>query len=428
MSFVTMPEWNNENKVITVVEPHLYGCRVVRVEDQGAEAPSSVLALELDGQYEVITSLDELTAAVEKKIGLEKQIHELAKSCRDASGRSEYEKLRADWDELTDYETPKEKELLAQVEESAGRLLSRVEGYERNRKEKEALIARAKELAPSTEWKKTSAAMKDLMTQWKTLGSAGDDCNDALWDTFRAARQSFYDAQDAHFKEMGEKRESAKAAKTQIIAEATELMANVRNWKQTGEKLSVLMDRWKMAGSAGKEDDDALWEQFNALRSSYYTGRKKFIKGQEAQWNAAAEKKRALIEEAKSISALHDTSAENTERMKALVTEWKQAGFAGREQDDALWNEFCAAKDVFWNEKHAQYDARHNEWLSKRQDIVGRRKDRIADLQELNRKLHDRVEESSNIGQVAKLSGYIAENTAEIKKLQEEIRDIEKKN
>ena len=57
-----------------------------------------------------------------------------------------------------------------------------------------------------------------------------------------------------------------------------------------------------------------------------------------------------------------------------------------------------------------------------------RRKDRIADLQELNRKLHDRVEESSNIGQVAKLSGYIAENNAEIKKLQEEIRDIEKKN
>lgn len=205
-------------------------------------------------------------------------------------------------------------------------------------------------------------------------------------------------------------------------------MANVQNWKQTGEKFSLLMDRWKLAGSAGREDDDALWAQFNELRGSYYAGRKKFVKGQEAQWNAAAEKKRALIEEAKAVSDQHDTSQENTERMKALVTEWKQAGFAGREQDDALWNEFCAAKDVFWNEKHAQYDAKHSEWLSRRQDIVDRKKDRIANLQEQNRKLHERVEESSNIGQITKLNGYIDENNAEIKKIQEEIRDIEKKN
>lgn len=432
MSFVTMPEWNDDNKVITVVEPNLYGCRAVRVAEKPAEGQETesagVLALELDGQYEEIPSIDEVTAAVEKKIGLEKQMHDLARSCRDASGQAELDRLKAEWDDTADYATPKEKEISGRMQESVDRLSSKIAGYVRNKEEKEKLIGQAEKLSGSTEWKKTSAAMKDLMAQWKTFGSAGDDCNDALWDTFRKARQVFYDAQDAHFKEMDAKHAEAKEAKTQIIAEAKDLMANVQNWKQTGEKFSLLMDRWKMAGSAGREDDDALWAQFNELRGSYYAGRKKFVKGQEAQWNAAAEKKRALIDEAKAISDQHDTSQENTERMKALVTEWKQAGFAGREQDDALWNEFCAAKDVFWNEKHAQYDAKHSEWLSKRQDIVDRKKDRIANLQEQNRKLHERVEESSNIGQITKLNGYIDENNAEIKKIQEEIRDIEKKN
>ena len=432
MSFVTMPEWNDDNKVITVVEPNLYGCSVVRVADRPAEGQeagdTAVLALELDGQYEEIPSIDEVTAAVEKKIGLEKQMHDLSRSCRDTSGKAELDRLKAEWDDTADYATPKEKEISGRMQESVDRLSSRIAGYTHNREEKEKLIEQAKKLSGSTEWKKTSAAMKDLMAQWKTLGNAGDDCNDALWDSFRKARQVFYDAQDAHFKEMDAKHAEAKEAKTQIIAEAQELMANVQNWKQTGEKFSLLMDRWKLAGSAGREDDDALWAQFNELRGSYYAGRKKFVKGQEAQWNAAAEKKRALIEEAKAVSDQHDTSQENTERMKALVTEWKQAGFAGREQDDALWNEFCAAKDVFWNEKHAQYDAKHSEWLSRRQDIVDRKKDRIANLQEQNRKLHERVEESSNIGQITKLNGYIDENNAEIKKIQEGIRDIEKKN
>ena len=177
MSFVTMPEWNDDNKVITVVEPNLYGCSVVRVADRPAEGQeagdTAVLALELDGQYEEIPSIDEVTAAVEKKIGLEKQMHDLSRSCRDTSGKAELDRLKAEWDDTADYVTPKEREISGRMQESVDRLSSRIAGYAHNREEKEKLIEQAKKLSGSTEWKKTSAAMKDLMAQWKTLGNAG---------------------------------------------------------------------------------------------------------------------------------------------------------------------------------------------------------------------------------------------------------------
>src|SRR3954466_7742985 len=38
---------------------------------------------------------------------------------------------------------------------------------------KERLIARAEELSTSTDWKETTAAMRDLMTEWKAAGRAG---------------------------------------------------------------------------------------------------------------------------------------------------------------------------------------------------------------------------------------------------------------
>lgn len=442
MSWGTMPEWNDANKVMNVVEPHLFGCSVVEVLYGAADAegnsivPSkdaddghkTYLALELDGQYEEIPSIEAVTECVEKKRELEKKAYELSHT-RDASGKAQYAELLAEWTALPDYDTPREREFLSKIQASEERYNQKLAGYEHNKEEKKKLIEQAQALSTSTEWKQTSAKMRELFDSWKMLGFAGEDCNDELWDEFRSARQKFYDAQDAYFKDKDEKRAAAKETKQQLIAEAKELTENVQNWKQTGEKMAALMERWKEAGSTGHHDeDDKLWEEFNSYRITFFTGRKEFLKSQEAKYQAAAQKKKELIAKAKEISDQHSTTAENTEIMKDLSKQWKEAGFAGRDQDDKLWKEFCDAKDVFWNEKRAKSDEKHSEWLAKREDYIGRRKDRIANLQSQNRKLHERAENSSNIGLITKLNGYIDENNEQIRKLQDEIRDLESKN
>lgn len=67
------------------------------------------------------------------------------------------------------------------------------------RKAKEALIARAAELAASTDWDVTFDAMQGLMDEWKQAGSAGHREDEVLWQQFRAAREPFFDARKAHF-------------------------------------------------------------------------------------------------------------------------------------------------------------------------------------------------------------------------------------
>jgi hypothetical protein len=57
---------------------------------------------------------------------------------------------------------------------------------------KEALVARAEELAQSSDWKETTSAMRDLMTEWKAAPRAGKDVEDALWARFRAAQDAFF--------------------------------------------------------------------------------------------------------------------------------------------------------------------------------------------------------------------------------------------
>lgn len=62
-----------------------------------------------------------------------------------------------------------------------------------NQSKKEALCARAEELAQSTDWDAASAEMKKLQAEWKTVGPLRRAKSEALWTRFRAAADNFFE-------------------------------------------------------------------------------------------------------------------------------------------------------------------------------------------------------------------------------------------
>lgn len=71
--------------------------------------------------------------------------------------------------------------------------------HERNRRVKLGLLEQAERYSDSSDWKNTSALMRELMEQWRGVGNAGQEFDDDLWRRFQAARQQFYDNQDRFF-------------------------------------------------------------------------------------------------------------------------------------------------------------------------------------------------------------------------------------
>jgi len=63
---------------------------------------------------------------------------------------------------------------------------------------KERLIARAEEIAHSTDWRGTSNEMRRIMDEWKAAGRASKKDDDRLWERFMAAREVFFSARSAH--------------------------------------------------------------------------------------------------------------------------------------------------------------------------------------------------------------------------------------
>ena len=183
--------------------------------------------------------------------------------------------------------------------------------FEKAKVAKEELIVKAKALANSEEWKKTSDELKGLMDEWKQIGHAGNRVDDALWNEFNEARQAFYSRRNEHYDRMQEQRDSNYEKKSALIEKAREIVASEDYSRENTAKMKELTAEWKKIGFCGREHDDQVWETFRAVNDEYFAGLKKAGEARQANWvkrmEDARAKKLTLIENQKrQIRRLND--------------------------------------------------------------------------------------------------------------------------
>lgn len=166
---------------------------------------------------------------------------------------------------------------------------------------------------------------------------------------------------------LAKEREAAKAealAKRTKIVERAEAIAAADpdkiQWRQQGDRLRSLLDEWKNAQRTGtridKPAEDALWKRFSAARSTFDRGRRQFFAELDRKHAEAKSAKEKLIERAVALQDSTDWGPTSA-AYRQLMDEWKAAGRASRKDDDALWAQFRAAQDVFFQARQAQNEA-----------------------------------------------------------------------
>ncbi len=204
-------------------------------------------------------------------------------------------------------------------------------------------------------------AAKDAETSLAALRTAVSDAHavgdlDALQRRLDALDEQIAERKREAESTKGKIREQARATKERIVAEA-ESLAETTEWKRTGERLRKLLDEWKTVPRLDRKSDDALWKRFSHARTAFDKRRKAHFAELDTLRSAAAELKEKLIAEAESLSDSTDWAATAT-RYRELMTQWKAAGRARRDVEDALWARFRAAQDTFFTARSAVFSAR----------------------------------------------------------------------
>lgn len=337
----------------------------------------------------------------------------------------EISELRRRWKRISYWDSVYEEQLIEKFECIIDNLYSkRREGFESNQALKQELIKQAQKLSMSNDWNQASDGMTDLMQQWKAVGTAGKE-DDALWEAFNAARQTFYDRKHEYWENLQAKFGNALQIKEAVVAEA-KTIADSEEWQSASEKFKELMNQWKAAGSAGREHEDRLWNEFNDLRQKFYDRRSVHYDELHAEQDQKYAKKEALVERAAEIAKEKSYTKENTEKMRSLNTEWKGVGSCGKEREDQIWDAFRTVMDDYFNGLKKFNDEKHQQWRQRMMDARKRKQDLLQKQKWQLKRMQEEMVGLLGQRAIDEMNEDIADKEDFIQQLEAEIADIEK--
>ncbi|WP_116042085.1 DUF349 domain-containing protein [Amycolatopsis palatopharyngis] len=222
-------------------------------------------------------------------------------------------------------------------------------------------------------------------------------------------------------------RTAAIARKQTLAEEAETIAAESTQWKAAGDRLRAILDEWKTVKGVDRKTDDDLWKRFSKAREAFNRRRGSHFADLDKQRAAAKTRKEELIAEAEALSDSEDWGP-TAGRYKDLMAEWKAAGRAPKDADDALWQRFRAAQDAFFARRSAVFSERDAEFASNaaRKEELLAEADKIDPAANLDaakaqlRKIQDAWDE---IGKVPR--ERIRELDGRLKAVQDRIRSAE---
>ena len=141
--------------------------------------------------------------------------------------------------------------------------------YKEHRDRKEELIAKAKELQDSSDWKVATEELKKLQEEWKKSGSADPREEQKLWQKFRSSCDLFFKRKKEHFAEVVGQQDENLALKESLLTE-------IESHEMTGNKgtdmaaLKDFSERWNTIGFVPKDKLKEIMDRYNKALDAKY--------------------------------------------------------------------------------------------------------------------------------------------------------------
>lgn len=199
---------------------------------------------------------------------------------------------------------------------------------------------------------------KALQQKWKTIGQVPSKYVTELWKQYNLNQEAFWDLikinnelREYDFKKNLE-------AKT-LICEQAERLAADTNVLDAFQQLQKLHSEWHETGPVSRELRDQIWNRFREASGTINKKYQMFFDTVREKEELNMKAKIELIEkiEAFDCSVLNNFKAweDALSVFKAWQEEWRAIGFAPRRENQALYERYRKACDVFYDAKNLYY-------------------------------------------------------------------------
>ena len=177
-------------------------------------------------------------------------------------------------------------------------------------------------MVDSTDWGATSAEFRNLLVDWKAVGRAARDVDDALWHRFKAAQDTFFKARNAATSERDAEFVANATAKEALLSEAEKL--DTSNHEAARAALRAIGDKWDAIGKVPRERSADLERRLRAVEKKVRDAAEPSGPDPQAQARAEQFRERAEQFERQAQKAEAAGRAKEAEEAKANAEQWRQ--------------------------------------------------------------------------------------------------------
>lgn len=249
-----------------------------------------------------------------------------------------------------------------------------------NQSEKEKILAEiTKVISEEENISKAYQKFKVLKENWRNIGNVPFEKQHELQREFSRLSELFYYNMNI-YKELRENDlKKNMGSKQEIIDGLKKLAEGEHSLRELETALHKFQHVWEDSGAIPKESweekRNEYWEAVKVINDKIHVLREEKKQKQQEYLEA----KKTLIEKAKTISSTEKKSArdwdKSTEEILAVQAEWKTIGFAAKEENDKVWNDFRNVCDEFFAAKKEFYSVVKEEYevnKKKKEEIIAK--------------------------------------------------------
>ncbi len=248
--------------------------------------------------------------------------------------------------------------------------------FKKNLELKTGLCEAAEKLDKEEDVVSAFHSLQKLHEEWAHTGPVARDLREPLWQRFKEASSTINKKHQAHFETIKEKEEENLQLKTALCEELEaidfEQIKTFKDWDQKTEEIIQLQQKWKTIGFASRKMNVKIYERYRKACDVFFANKSEFYKEIKEEQQQNLDKKKALVEKAESLKDSTDWR-NTTKKLVEIQKEWKTIGSVPRRHSDAVWKQFIAACDYFFEQKtkaFASQKEEEKENLAKKIEVI----------------------------------------------------------
>lgn len=322
---------------------------------------------------------------LKKKLDIIEKIKAMVTSPEEANkSYQDFKKLQQEWKEIKLVPAEKANELWRNYQlyvEQYYDLLklnseAREYDFKKNLEIKTKICEAAEKLGTEEDVISAFHQLQKLHQEFRETGPVAKELREEVWARFKAASTIINKRHQQHFESLRAKEEDNLTKKTALCEKIEEIakeeIKTAGEWEKKTKDIIAIQAEWKTIGFAPQKMNVKIFERFRAACDDFFSKKAEFFKNMKQPFAENADKKRALIEQAK---ALQDSTEwkSTSDKLIALQKEWKTIGMVPKKLGDKLWNEFLTACNHFFEARNSANAGTRNEErtnLEKKRGII----------------------------------------------------------